>query len=111
MPPGNAAIAQPPPRIHSRSGWRGDVRRDPRHVVGARVDLGEVAAGPLQPALDDVDVGVDEARGHQPAGDVDHLGAGSGVAVDRSHGDDPTVLDQHAAGAPVTVAVEDPRRR
>ena len=50
------------------------VRRDePRVVVAARSDA-EVAAEPLEAALDGVDVRVDEPGMQHPARQIDHLG-------------------------------------
>ncbi len=72
VPPGKADIAQPPPRIHGRSGWvRGVVGDDPE-VVLAGLALRQVTAEPLEPALDGVHVGVDEPGREQTTLQVDH---------------------------------------
>ena len=78
VPPGNAGIAQPPPRIHSRVGVRGRRTRGPSARYSSRVDeLGQVAAQPLQAALDRVHVGVGEAGATQAAGQVDDVEVGA----------------------------------
>ena len=88
VPPGKADIAQPPPRIHGRSGCASAYALMMREVVVAGVALGQVAAGALEAALHRVHVRVDEAGREQPAAEVDDLVAAGrrGPLADR---DDP----------------------
>ena len=107
VPPGNAAIAQPPPWIQGRSGCASAYARDRGEVVVAGGQLRQVAADPLQPALHGVHVSVDEAGRHQAARQVDLGDAGAaGQRVVGRHGDDPVGLDHDAVAGPVPLPVE-----
>ncbi len=89
---------------------RRDVRPDRREVLRRRGQPAEVAAQPLDTALDRVHVGVLEAGLHDAAGEVDDLGAGRGVRAEvglRHDGHHPAVRDGEAVPAQVGAAVED----
>ena len=84
---------------------RGGVVRDQSEVVLLGGGAGQVAADPLQTALDSVDVRVDEPRSHQATCTVDDTGPGRDVRLPDRH-DAPAVHDDRPTGWVVPVAVE-----
>ena len=71
VPPGKAAIAQPPPRIHGTSGWESAYALTTARYSSRVRRLGQVAAGAFEPALHRVHVRVDEPGRDQAARHVD----------------------------------------
>ena len=111
VPPGNAAIAQPPPsdprRRRAGRRTRGPSRGTPRACAPSV----RSHRSRSRPPWIGWHVGVGEPGRDQPAGQVDDLGrAGRAVLDDRGraeHRDDLPVVDEQVVAGQVAVAVED----
>ena len=94
-------MLQPPPEIHSSSGFAAGVGRDDLEVLGLGRALVEVASHQLEAARDGVHVRVLEARDEHPPRQVDDLGARADEVAHlvAAHRDDAAAAHGDGTGA------------
>ena len=83
VPPGKTSMAQPPPRIHRRSGCVGRVGLDREEVVLLGRQFMQVALEHVEPASDRMHVGILEPRHEHAPREVDDLAPWSRSAPGR----------------------------